>query len=71
MFELGLEEATAGTAAAFDDDEGFIAGLLTEIGKEVVFTELIRDTENETDFVPDDGMTVERIGIVEETAFVL
>jgi len=56
-----LEEATAWTAKVFDDDEGFVAGLLTELCEEVGFTELIRDTEtfDDTGFVPADGMAVE------------
>ena len=61
MLELGLEEATAWTANVFDEDEGFIAGLPTELGEEVAFTELIRDTKtfDDTSFVPADGMAVE------------
>ena len=74
-FELGFGEATAGTAAVFDEDEGLIAGPLIDLGEEVVLIEFIGDVETftDTDLVPDDGMTVEceTNGVVEGTAFML
>jgi hypothetical protein len=75
MFELGFEEATAWAAIVFEEDEGFIAEPLTELGEEAAFTELIGDAEtsNDADFVPDDGLPVVCVTFanVEESAFML
>jgi hypothetical protein len=75
MFELGFEEATAWAAIVFEEDEGFIAEPLTELGEEVAFAELIGDAEtsNDADFVPDDGLPAVCVTFanVEESSFML